>query len=181
MKRAQKKGHASRLASRKIMAFHRLHIGSTQGVKISDAARAILAFLKVERLRGNLKLTALAAMAKHEGSLPVLAASKPKPTAPSVSLKQAFYESWEWATLRMKVLKANGGWCECCGSSVGDTTVGGDPVRLQVDHIKPISKFWELRLEASNLQVLCAECNRGKGAWDATDWRGHAQPQERAK
>lgn len=23
----------------------------------------------------------------------------------------------------------------------------------------------------SNLQVLCADCNLGKGAWDATDWR----------
>ena len=98
-----------------------------------------------------------------------------------IGAEQTFYQSWEWATLRMEVLKANRGRCECCGSSVGDTTVGGDLVRLQVDHIKPLSKFWELRLEASNLQVLCAECNRGKGAWDATDWRGYAQPQERAQ
>ena len=175
MKRAQKKGHASRLASRKIMAFHRLHIGSTPGVKISDAARAILAFLKVERLRGNLKLTALAAIARHGGQLPTLAVSKPVPATPSKSTKQTFYESWEWATLRMKALKANGGRCECCGAGASDTTVSGDPVRLHVDHIKPISKYWELRLEIKNLQVLCAECNRGKGAWDETDWRSSAK------
>ena len=170
MKSARKKGNASRLASRKILAFHRKHVGSAHGVQVTAAARAILALLKVEHVRGNLKLAALAAIAQHEGSLPVLAVSKPKPAAPSKFLKQAFYESWEWATLRMEVLKANGGRCECCGAGTIDTTVGGDPVRLQVDHIKPISKFWELRLEASNLQVLCAECNRGKGAWDETDW-----------
>ena len=175
MKRAQKKGHASRLASRKIMALHRLRIGSTQGVKISDAARAILALLKVERLRGNLKLTALAAIARHEGSLPVPAGSKPKPAAPSVSSKASFYASWEWATLRMKALKANGGRCECCGAGASDTTIGGDSVRLHVDHIKPISQHWELRLEPDNLQVLCAECNRGKGAWDETDWRANME------
>ena len=171
MKSARKKGNAARRANRKIMAFHRTHIGPVRGVKVNDAARAILAMLKVDHLRGNLKLATLAAIAKHESSIPVLAASKPKPAAPSTSLKQTFYESWEWTTLRMEVLKANGGRCECCGATADDTTVGGVRVRLQVDHIKPISKFWELRLEASNLQVLCAECNRGKGAWDSTDWR----------
>ena len=173
MKRAQKSANSARLASRKIMAFHRLHIGPTPGVKISDAARAILALLKVERLRGNLKLTALAAIARYEGSLPVPAGSQPKPAAPSASSKASFYAAWEWLTLRMKVLKANGGHCECCGGGVHDMTVGGFPVRMHVDHIKPISKYWELRLEQDNLQVLCAECNRGKGAWDETDWRAN--------
>ncbi len=180
MKSAAKKRNSSRLASRKIMAFYRKHVGPTAGVRIGPASRAVMFLLGADYYDGKPQFGALAAMAKHEGSLPVLAVSKPKPASPSVSLKQAFYESWEWATLRMKVLKANGGRCECCGAGAHDMTVGGDPVRLQVDHIKPISKFWELRLEASNLQVLCAECNRGKGAWDATDWRGHAQPQDRA-
>src|SRR5262249_39926358 len=39
------------------------------------------------------------------------------------------------------------------------------------DHIKPRSKFPELELELGNLQVLCADCNLGKRAWDQTDWR----------
>lgn len=44
-------------------------------------------------------------------------------------------------------------------------------MKIVVDHIKPLSKFWHLRLERSNLQVLCDECNMGKGAWDETDHR----------
>lgn len=179
MKARAKKANASRLASRKLMAFHRRHIGSTQGMKRGDVARAILALLKIDHTGGgSLKLSALAAIAQHEGSLPVVAIvvkSKPKPTVPLHSSKASFYESWEWATLRMKVLKANGGRCECCGVTAKDTTVGGNQVRLHVDHIEPISKHWHMRLERDNLQVLCAECNRGKGAWDETDWRRASQ------
>lgn len=58
-----------------------------------------------------------------------------------------------------------------CGMEPGDPRVGGGTVKICVDHIKPISKHWELRLEESNLQVLCMECNKGKGAWDETDHR----------
>jgi 5-methylcytosine-specific restriction endonuclease McrA len=93
----------------------------------------------------------------------------PTPNAPR-SLK-SFYASWEWRTLRLEVLKAQGHRCQACGAAPGDKTVSGAPVRIVVDHIKPISKFWELRLEVTNLQVLCDECNMGKGAWDQTDYR----------
>lgn len=101
-------------------------------------------------------------------------ASKPTPAAkaPSHSVKQAFYASWEWRTLRMEVLKEHGNRCQCCGAGRGDVTVGGEPVVIVVDHIRPLSKFWDLRLERRNLQVLCQECNQGKGNWDETDWRG---------
>lgn len=78
----------------------------------------------------------------------------------------AFLQSREWQTLRYKVLSARGGRCECCGSSAAEGAV------IQVDHIKPRSKFPELALEIKNLQVLCRPCNMGKGAWDQTDWRG---------
>lgn len=91
--------------------------------------------------------------------------------APSVMDKKVFYESWEWRTLRMKVLKEHGTACQCCGANKGEATVGGGSVRIVVDHIKPLSKFWELRLSRDNLQVLCDECNMGKGAWDETDYR----------
>lgn len=40
-----------------------------------------------------------------------------------------------------------------------------------VDHIKPVRKYWHLRLDPDNLQVLCADCNRAKGNWDETDFR----------
>lgn len=82
-----------------------------------------------------------------------------------------FYSSWDWRTLRMKVLKRFGRRCMCCGSTPDDTAVSGAKIRLVVDHIKPLANFWQLRLVPSNLQILCDECNMGKGAWDETDHR----------
>jgi hypothetical protein len=82
-----------------------------------------------------------------------------------------FYRTWDWRTLRMKVLKRFGRRCMCCGSTPDDTAVSGAKIRLVVDHIKPLANFWQLRLVPSNLQILCDECNMGKGAWDETDHR----------
>ena len=48
---------------------------------------------------------------------------------------------------------------------------------MNVDHIKPRRLYPGLALEKSNLQVLCADCNHGKGNWDQTDWRGEDSPQ----
>lgn len=89
--------------------------------------------------------------------------------------REAFYRSWEWRRLRMQVIKGNARRCMCCGSTPDDVTIDGQPVRLVVDHIKPISKYWHLRLVASNLQILCDECNMGKGAWDETDHRSESE------
>lgn len=50
-----------------------------------------------------------------------------------------------------------------CGSTRSDLDLEGNPVRIVVDHIKPISKHWHLRLDPDNLQVLCNDCNKGKG------------------
>ncbi len=78
---------------------------------------------------------------------------------------KGFLESYAWRKLRMKVLKAYGARCQCCGRSRLHDVV------IHVDHIKPRRKHPELALEFSNLQVLCDECNHGKGNWDETDWR----------
>jgi 5-methylcytosine-specific restriction endonuclease McrA len=43
--------------------------------------------------------------------------------------------------------------------------------RIEVDHIKPLSKHWDLRLRKDNLQVLCRDCNRGKGNRHFDDFR----------
>lgn len=97
---------------------------------------------------------------------------------PSAATKDQFYKSWEWRTIRMEVLTQHGRACQCCGAEPGMKTAAGEPVRICVDHIKPLSKFWHLRLDRSNLQVLCDECNQGKGAWDQTDFRKPEAPDE---
>jgi len=91
--------------------------------------------------------------------------------SPTKDTKNQFYLSWEWRTLRMEVLKERGARCECCGASPLHKDMNGDPVKICVDHIKPLSRFWDKRLDKTNLQILCDECNMGKGAWDETDWR----------
>lgn len=76
----------------------------------------------------------------------------------------AFYNSWEWKRLSYAVKQERGRRCECCGAMPPD-------VRIITDHIKPIRHYWHLRLQRSNLQVLCEDCNRGKGSRDETDFR----------
>lgn len=76
-----------------------------------------------------------------------------------------FLRSFQWKEARYKALKRLGLVCMCCGA----TPMTG--AAMMVDHIKPRSKYPELALDPENLQVLCHECNRGKGAWDETDWR----------
>ena len=90
--------------------------------------------------------------------------SQPK-VNPRYKPRDPFYVSEAWLRLRYEALRRNGGHCECCG-------VRPSPgLSLHVDHIKPRSKFPGLELERSNLQVLCSDCNIGKGARDSTDWR----------
>ena len=36
--------------------------------------------------------------------------------------------------------------------------------RLVVDHIRPVRYYWNERLNDSNLQMLCGDCNKEKGS-----------------
>lgn len=116
--------------------------------------------------------------AKDAALLAEAKAAKKVGKSPTSQAKDDFYKSWEWRTLRMEVLKEHGRSCQCCGAEPGMKTPAGEPVRICVDHIKPLSKFWKLRLDRTNLQVLCDECNQGKGNWDQTDFRPHSGPDE---
>ncbi len=78
-----------------------------------------------------------------------------------------FLQSYEWRKLRLQALKRYGRRCGCCGT----VPSSDNSVRLHVDHIKPRKYFSELALDISNLQILCEDCNHGKGNWDKTDWR----------
>lgn len=84
----------------------------------------------------------------------------------------AFYRSEEWRIVRFQALKDSRGCCDLCGRSQRD-----HGVVLHVDHIRPRSKFPELALCLANLQILCEDCNLGKGNRDDTDWR----PKERTE
>jgi 5-methylcytosine-specific restriction endonuclease McrA len=86
---------------------------------------------------------------------------KTKPEARS----NDFLQSKAWQRARIHAFKKYGNKCQCCGA----TAETG--VRLCVDHIKPRRLFPELALDLDNLQVLCFDCNSGKGNWDMTDWR----------
>jgi 5-methylcytosine-specific restriction endonuclease McrA len=65
----------------------------------------------------------------------------------------------------MEALKKYGPKCMCCGATPATGAV------MHVDHIKPRKLFPELALALDNLQILCHECNHGKGNWDQSDWR----------
>lgn len=88
-----------------------------------------------------------------------------KAPAKTRSEKSEFYASWEWKTLRMKVLERHGRICMCCGATPEDGA------KIVVDHIKPLGEFWGLRLDETNMQVLCEDCNMGKGNWLHRDFR----------
>ena len=74
--------------------------------------------------------------------------------------KESFYNKPEWKTLRLKVFKKYPPICMRCGNKNN----------LEVDHIKPRSKYPELELEFDNLQILCGDCNLLKGIKDSPEW-----------
>lgn len=98
--------------------------------------------------------------AKKSGHKKLPAPVKPTP----VQSPDAFGRSMQWRQVRYLALRNSGG-CNCCGARAKDG------VQLHVDHIKPRADFPELALSLDNLQVLCEDCNVGKGSWDSTDWR----------
>jgi 5-methylcytosine-specific restriction endonuclease McrA len=133
--------------------------------------------------------------AKRELERSIKAASKPKRESVNKAAKEAnkaarkiksprlvvsgvqvcsndFLQTYEWRRVRMEALKKYGPVCQCCGASPSTGAV------MNVDHIKPRKLFPQLALDVDNLQILCGECNHGKGNWDMTDWRPTEDPPE---
>jgi hypothetical protein len=78
---------------------------------------------------------------------------------------EEFFSSRQWKELRYRAFKEHGTKCLLCGHG------REDGLAIHIDHIKPRSKFPDLQWDLKNLQVLCEDCNIGKGNWDETDWR----------
>lgn len=85
----------------------------------------------------------------------------PRGSQPSEEQIAEFYKSWEWKRARYDTGGRYGWRCMACG----------DKLNIRIDHIKPLRKYWDLRLDRDNLQVLCNDCNMGKGSRDETDFR----------
>ena len=96
--------------------------------------------------------------------------------------REAFYKTEQWIILRNNFMNDNNTVmkCACCGA-IPDSDYKKVEIdmnrpqsekdmlyhefqanRLVVDHKLPIKHFWHLRLEPSNLQMLCGLCNKEK-------------------
>lgn len=80
-------------------------------------------------------------------------------------LQERFYQSKPWRITRRHALLIYGAECHCCGVK----STKRKP--MHVDHIKPRSKFPELALCMTNLQVLCEHCNSSKSNTKIVDYR----------
>jgi len=58
--------------------------------------------------------------------------------------------------IRFEIFMRDNFTCQYCGRRVPE-------VILEIDHIKPQSKFSEIRLKKDNFTTACRDCNRGKG------------------
>lgn len=75
------------------------------------------------------------------------------------------YYSPDFRELRYKVFLRDGEICAKCGATPRPN------FWLEIDHIKPVSKYPELALDIDNLQVLCKDCNRAKSNIDEMNYR----------
>ena len=101
---------------------------------------------------------------KAKVSFPVNITKYPENNKINVNADE-FLTSYHWRKIRMEVLIRDGRKCACCGATPATGAV------MNVDHIKPRRFYPELALEITNLQILCGDCNHGKGNWDETNWR----------
>ena len=76
-------------------------------------------------------------------------------------IEKSFYETEEWKSLRRRVFQEyHPPYCGRCGTKE----------KLEIDHVKPRSKYPKLELDFDNLQILCSHCNLKKGVKDSLEW-----------
>ena len=121
-----------------------------------------LRFLGIAGVEFDLRRARVAAFT---GAVAPAKPAKGEPRRRRRSFSDEFYDSAIWRRLRFDVLVKYGRRCMCCGRTPDHG------ITINVDHIRPIKLFPELRLDPSNLQVLCDACNEGKGNRHICDFR----------
>lgn len=104
----------------------------------------------------------------YDSNFRLLDVTRKQPKKRKPKIKKAykkFYESEAWLRLRYRALQKYGRRCQCCGAEPKNG------IRLHVDHIQPRIRYPHLELKLSNLQILCEECNKGKGCQYEDDFR----------
>lgn len=87
-------------------------------------------------------------LARKSGRYPL----KPKEAYLTPATKR-FYSSVAWKKLRIEVFERDNYTCKDCSIQGG---------YLEANHIKPRSKYPDLKLEASNVETLCKKCHDKK-------------------
>lgn len=114
----------------------------------TSAAQFIKDFVKVAVIKGHF-------MMNKGVSLPFLDGSYQVDRSLLISDPDSIHKRQIPVSLRWEKLNESKGKCSLCGRSAEDG------VKLHVDHIIPFSKGG--KTESKNLQVLCQDCNLGKG------------------
>lgn len=138
-----------------------------RAVKIDHTEEAVAMFVEFAS-RAKTKPERRAQRKDRRNRLSKLEQKPPKLILKCDPASNQFLSTFEWRAVRMQVLKRYGPKCQCCGAEPPD-------VKIHVDHIKPRKLFPHLALDVDNLQILCEDCNHGKGNWDQTDWRQEDQ------
>lgn len=78
--------------------------------------------------------------------------------------RRIFYNSEEWKLKRLDILERDNYECQWCKEDGGVTVKGkldknGNPVVLEIDHIKELEYYPELALVNENLRTLCKDCH----------------------
>ena len=174
MARKNFKGRAKPISQKSVHAYCARVLGYSlgHGVSLHDIACRALAQDGMPRPEGRSLRSWVYECAdfirrKNQGQQVDLLAAKLEAAKLPVTnvIGDAFLSTYEWRRVRMVALKKYGARCQCCGASPAEGAV------MNVDHIKPRRLFPALALDVDNLQVLCHDCNHGKGNWDMTDWR----------
>lgn len=87
--------------------------------------------------------------------------------------EKKFFNSAKWKNLRKTIISRDVGICQRCFYKFNRI----EGLNLEIHHIKPRSKFPELRFEESNLITLCKSCNTQLGTkgeldfkWEVDEW-----------